>query len=78
MCEQHHWNNYLARVCAVSILADPGRPLSAEAEVVTEAPGPGLGNWAAATSCVLVEGVLRLAYRVRRPLGEGPGVSMWS
>jgi hypothetical protein len=60
----------------VSVLAGPGRPLYAEAEVVVAAPGPGPGNWAGAASCVLVEGVYWLAYRVRRPLDEGRGVSV--
>jgi len=45
------------------------------AEVVVPAPAPGPGNWAGAASAVLVEGTVWLAYRVRRPIGEGRGVS---
>jgi hypothetical protein len=44
--------------------------------VVIPAPGSGPGNWAGAASAVLVEGVYWLAYRVRRPLTEGRGVSV--
>lgn len=43
--------------------------------VVVPAPGPGPGNWSGAASACLVDGVTYLAYRVRRPLGEGRGVS---
>jgi hypothetical protein len=60
----------------VSVVADLGRPSYAEAEVVVEAPGAGPGNWAGAASCVLVDGVFWLTYRVRRPLDEGRGVSV--
>ena len=34
------------------------------------------GNWSGAASVVLVDGVFWLAYRVRRPLDEGRGVSV--
>ena len=40
------------------------------------APGAGPGNWSGAASAVLVDGTFWLAYRVRRPLGEGRGVSV--
>lgn len=50
-------------------------PDTASAEVVVPAPGPGPGNWAGAASATLVDGEVWLAYRVRRPLGEGRGVS---
>ena len=43
--------------------------------VVVPAPGSGPGNWAGAASAVLVDGTTYLAYRVRRPLVEGRGVS---
>lgn len=45
------------------------------AEVVVPAPAPGPGNWAGAASAVLVDGEVWLAYRVRRPIAEGRGVS---
>ncbi len=45
------------------------------AQVVVEAPGPGPGNWSGAASACVVDGVTYLTYRVRRPLGEGRGVS---
>ena len=44
--------------------------------MVVPAPGAGPGNWAGAASAVLVDGVYWLTYRVRRPLGEGRGVSV--
>jgi hypothetical protein len=46
------------------------------AQVVVPAPAPGAGNWAGAASAVLVDGEFWLAYRVRRPLHEGRGVSV--
>jgi hypothetical protein len=47
-----------------------------EATVVVPAPGSGPGNWSGAASAVLVDGAYWLAYRVRRPLLEGRGVSV--
>jgi hypothetical protein len=44
-------------------------------EVVVSAPAPGPGNWAGAASAVLVDRDVWLAYRVRRPVGVGRGVS---
>ena len=46
-----------------------------DGEVVVPAPASGPGNWAGAASAVLVEGRFYLAYRVRRPLPEGRGIS---
>ena len=40
------------------------------------APASGPGNWAGAASCVLVDGVFWLTYRVRRPVDAGRGVSV--
>ena len=40
------------------------------------APAAGAGNWAGAASAVLVDGEFWLAYRVRRPLHAGRGVSV--
>jgi hypothetical protein len=51
-------------------------PRFEDASVVVPAPGSGPGNWAGAASAVLVDGVYWLAYRVRRPLTEGRGVSV--
>ncbi|SDR76477.1 hypothetical protein SAMN04488543_0374 [Friedmanniella luteola] len=47
-----------------------------EAAVVVPAPATGPGNWAGAATAVLEDGVFWLAYRVRRPLDEGRGVSV--
>jgi hypothetical protein len=44
-------------------------------EVVVPAPDVGPGNWAGAASAVLVDDEIYLAYRVRRPLNAGRGVS---
>jgi hypothetical protein len=43
--------------------------------VAIAAPGDGPGNWAGASSAVLADGVIWLAYRVRRPLTDGRGVA---
>ena len=47
-----------------------------DARVVVSAPAGGPGNWAGAASAVLVDGVVYLTYRVRRPLPSGRGVSV--
>jgi hypothetical protein len=60
----------------VTVGVELSRPCYSEAEVVVAAPGSGPGNWAGAASCVLVDGVFWLTYRVRRPLDEGRGVSV--
>lgn len=46
------------------------------ATVVVPAPARGPGNWAGAPTVCMVDGVFYLAYRVRRPLSEGRGVSV--
>ncbi len=46
------------------------------AELVVPAPESGPGNWAGAASCVLVNGIFWLAYRLRRPLQSGRGVGV--
>jgi hypothetical protein len=40
------------------------------------APGDGPGNWTGAPAALLVDGTMHLAYRVRRPVGEGRGVEV--
>ena len=49
---------------------------SDKARVVVSAPAPGPGNWAGAASALVADGYVYLAYRVRRPLPEGRGVSV--
>jgi hypothetical protein len=39
-------------------------------------PGDGPGYWAGAPSAVLADGVIYLAYRLRRPIGEGRGYAV--
>jgi hypothetical protein len=51
-------------------------PALDDAEVVVPAPDSGPGNWAGAPSAALHDGVFWLAYRVRRPLTRGRGVSV--
>jgi hypothetical protein len=51
-------------------------PRFEDSRVVVPAPGSQPGNWAGAASAVLVDGEFWLAYRVRRPLGKGRGVSV--
>ncbi len=51
-------------------------PRYGASQVVVPAPGPGPGNWAGAPAALLADGVMHLAYRVRRPEGEGRGVDV--
>lgn len=60
----------------MSTLVDVDLPRYEGAEVVVPAPAPGAGNWAGAASVVLAGGVYWMAYRVRRPLDAGRGVSV--
>jgi hypothetical protein len=48
-------------------------PNFARSVVAIPAPGPGPGFWAGAPSAVLVDGLFYLAYRLRRPVGQGRG-----
>ena len=43
---------------------------------MVEPPGSGAGYWAGAPSAVVVDGVTWLAYRLRRPVGEGRGYAV--
>jgi hypothetical protein len=54
--------------------ADVGR-IWDEAEVVVEPEDPRPGSWVGAPSVVLADGTWWLAYRVRRPVGEGRGIA---
>ena len=60
----------------MTALVDVGLPRYERAEVVVAAPDEGPGNWAGGASCVLVNGVFWLAYRIRRPLNSGRGVGV--
>ena len=44
--------------------------------VAVRAPAAGPGNWAGAASATYADGYVYLAYRVRRPLTQGRGVSV--
>ena len=68
--------HYSARFSSVSTLVDVDLPRYERAEVVVSAPDEGPGNWAGGASCVLVNGVFWLAYRIRRPLNSGRGVGV--
>jgi hypothetical protein len=57
-------------------LVDVALPRYERGEVVISAPDTGPGNWAGGASCVLVDGVFWLAYRIRRPLHSGRGVGV--
>jgi len=48
-------------------------PRLENAVTVVEAPGAGPGYWAGGPSAVRADGVYYLAYRLRRPVGEGRG-----
>jgi hypothetical protein len=60
----------------VTVLVDVDLPRYERAEVVVAAPDEGPGNWAGGASCVLVDGIFWLAYRLRRPLNSGRGVGV--
>jgi hypothetical protein len=60
----------------VTTCVDLALPCYDDAVVVVPAPDVGAGNWAGAASVVCVDGVFWLAYRVRRPLDAGRGVSV--
>ncbi len=47
----------------------------ADAEVVLAPEDPGPGSWAGGPSAQLVDGTWWLAYRLRRPVGEGRGIA---
>ena len=48
-------------------------PRLRESALVVAPPGDGAGAWAGAPSALLHDGVFYLAYRMRRPIGEGRG-----
>lgn len=56
-------------------MGQPGVPLPGytDAAVVVEPPGEGPGYWAGGPSSTLVDGIYYLAYRLRRPVGQGRG-----
>ncbi|GGT08942.1 hypothetical protein GCM10010176_061870 [Nonomuraea spiralis] len=54
-----------------ALLPDPGR-----AVVAVEPPVPAAGHWAGAPSAVAADGLIYLAYRLRRPVGEGRGYAV--
>jgi hypothetical protein len=60
----------------VTALVDLQLPRYGSAELVVSAPDAGPGNWAGGASCVLVNGIFWLAYRIRRPLAAGRGVGV--
>jgi hypothetical protein len=68
--------DYSARFSSLTVLVDVDLPRYENAEVVVSAPDAGPGNWAGGASCVLVNGVFWLAYRIRRPLDSGRGVGV--
>jgi hypothetical protein len=68
--------DYSARFSSMPALVDVDLPRYKRAEVVVSAPDAGPGNWAGGASCVLVDGIFWLAYRIRRPLNSGRGVSV--
>ncbi len=51
-------------------------PRPSDAVLAIAAPGPGSGFWAGGPSAVAADGGVYLAYRLRRPLGEGRGYAV--
>lgn len=49
-------------------------PRLTDSELVVGPPDSGAGSWAGAPSSVLSDGVVHLAYRLRRPIGLGRGI----
>lgn len=60
----------------MAIAVDVDLPRFECADVVVPAPASGPGNWSGAPSAVQVDGLFWLAYRVRRPVDAGRGVSV--
>lgn len=60
----------------MSISVDVGFPRYDDASVVVSAPAHGPGNWAGAASVMVHDDTFWLAYRVRRPLDSGRGVTV--
>ncbi|MEV4110104.1 hypothetical protein [Nonomuraea sp. NPDC049695] len=54
-----------------ALLPDPDR-----AVVAVEPPAAGEGHWAGAPSAVAADGLIYLAYRLRRPVGQGRGYAV--
>ncbi len=54
-----------------ALLPDPAR-----ARVAIGPPSPGEGHWAGAPSAVAAGGLIHLAYRLRRPVGQGRGYAV--
>ncbi|MCK2212225.1 hypothetical protein MF672_000190 [Actinomadura sp. ATCC 31491] len=54
-----------------ALLPDPER-----ARVAIGPPAPGEGHWAGAPSAVAADGFVYLAYRLRRPIGQGRGYAV--
>ncbi|MFT4108293.1 hypothetical protein [Propionicimonas sp.] len=59
----------------MSLRIAPALPSLDESSVVVPAPDPGPGNWSGAPAAILVDDTFWLAYRVRRPLTSGRGVT---
>ncbi|MBV9449916.1 MAG: hypothetical protein JO345_28900 [Streptosporangiaceae bacterium] len=51
-------------------------PMPGQGVVVAEPPGTGPGYWSGAPSAVAVDGEFFLAYRLRRPIGQGRGYAI--
>jgi hypothetical protein len=51
-------------------------PRPDHAVVAIEPPGTGAGNWAGGPSAVAADGGVYLAYRLRRPVGDGRGYAV--
>jgi hypothetical protein len=52
------------------------RPEPGRGVLAVPAPGPGPGYWAGAPSAVAGDGEIFLAYRLRRPIGQGRGYAV--
>lgn len=51
-------------------------PLPSRSTVAVAPPGDGAGFWAGAPSAVASDGMIYLAYRLRRPIGQGRGYAV--
>ena len=51
-------------------------PMPAQSVVAVPPPGPGPGMWAGAPSALRTDGEIYLAYRLRRPIGQGRGYAV--
>ena len=62
--------------CSDVVAQEFSIPMPAQSVVAVPPPGPGPGMWAGAPSALCSGGEIYLAYRLRRPIGQGRGYAV--